>query len=107
MPAVSNSIGRAWTRYRRLQGAQRELATLGLTLAFSLFVLPLLIWFAGKYFLGDYLRTPAGGPTGGPFSLWLNFLGGLASGSVGYWTVLLGPYVLLLCLRLGSVFIKR
>jgi hypothetical protein len=107
MPAVSNSIGRAWTRYRRLEGGQRELATFALTLAFSLFVLPLLIWFAGKYFLGDYVRTPGGSTSGGPFSLWVDFLGGLVSGSLGYWTVLLGPYVILLALRLGGVFIKR
>lgn len=107
MPAVSNPIGRAWTRYRKLRGARRELALLGLSLALSLFVLPFLIWFAGQFFLGDYVRTPAGAPTGGPFSLWWDYLRGLASGSLGYWTVLLGPYAILVALRMSRGLLKR
>jgi len=107
MPGVSNPIGRAWSGYRRLRGARRELALLGLTLAFSLFVLPVLIWFAGKFSLGEYVRTPAGSPAGGPLALWLDYLGGLASGSLGYWTVFLGPYVLLLALRVSRGLLKN
>jgi hypothetical protein len=107
MPGVSNPIGRAWSGYRRLKGSRREIALLCLTLAFSLFVLPLLIWFAGKFFLGEYVRTPSGSPTGGPLALWVDYLRGLASGSLGYWTVLLGPYVILLALRLSGRLLKR
>ena len=107
MPGVSNPIGRAWSGYRRLKGAGRELALFGLMLAFSLFVLPVLIWFAGKIFLGEYVRTPSGAPTGGPLSLWLDYLRGLGSGSLGYWTVLLGPYVILLALRMSGRLLKR
>jgi hypothetical protein len=77
--AVSNAIGRAWSKYRRLRGAQRELAMLGLSLAFALFVLPVIIWIAGKIFLGDYTRSPSGTPTGGPLALWVDYLRGLAS----------------------------
>jgi hypothetical protein len=107
MPGVSNSIGRAWFGYRRLRGAKRELAFLGLVLAFSLFVLPVLIWFAGKFSLGEYVRTPSGAPTGGPFALWVDYLRGLGTGSLGYWTVLVGPYVILLALRISRVLLKR
>jgi hypothetical protein len=107
MPAVSNPIGRSWSRYRKLRGARRELALLGFALALSFFVLPFLTWFAGQFFLGDYVRTPAGVPAGGPFALWWDYLRGLASGSLGYWTVLLGPYVILLALRMSRAFLKR
>jgi hypothetical protein len=104
---VSNPISRAWSGYRRLKGARRELALLGLMLAFSLFVLPVLIWFAGKFFLGEYVRTPSGAPTGGPLALWVDYLRGLTSGSLGYWTVLVGPYVILLALRISGRLMKR
>jgi hypothetical protein len=107
MPGVSNTIGRAWTGYRRLKGARREIALLGLMLAFSLFILPVLIWFAGKFFLGEYVRTPSGAPTGGPLALWVDYLRGLVSGSLGYWTVLVGPYVILLALRISRGLSKR
>jgi hypothetical protein len=107
MPGVSNPIGRAWSGYRRLKGARRELALLGLMLAFALFVLPVLIWFAGKFFLGEYVRTPSGAPTGGPLALWVDYIRGLASASLGYWTVLLGPYVILLALRISRGLLKR
>jgi hypothetical protein len=107
MPAVSNTIRKAWSKYRRLRGARRELATLALTFAFSLLVLPVVIWSAGKVFLGDYVRTPSGTPTGGPLALWVDYLQGLASGSLGYWTVLVGPYVILVLLRLSGSLLKR
>lgn len=107
MPAVSYPIGKAWSKYRSLRGASAELALLGLMLGFSLFVLPLIIWFAGKIFLGEYIRTPSGAPTGGPLALWVDFLRGLATGSLGYWTVLLGPYVILQALRASSALLKR
>ena len=107
MPGVSNPIGRAWSGYRRLRGAKREFALLAMMLAFSLFILPLLIWCAGKLTLGEYVRTPTGAPTGGPLALWVDYLGGLASGSLGYWTVLLGPYVILMALRLSRDLLKR
>jgi hypothetical protein len=107
MPGVSNPIGRAWRGYRRLKGVRREFALLGLMLAFALFILPVLIWFAGKFFLGEYVRSPSGAPTGGPVALWVDYLRGLASGSLGYWTVLVGPYVILLALRICRGLLKR
>jgi hypothetical protein len=53
------------------------------------------------------VRTPSGTPTGGPLALWVDYVRGLASASLGYWTVLLGPYVILLALRISRGLLKR
>jgi hypothetical protein len=63
-------------------------------LATGLFVIPLLIWAVGRGVLGPY-------PDGGPFSLLVDFFNGLKSGSPVYWAVALGPYALVMVLRLG------
>ena len=96
---MSTSLSKAWNRYRALPRVPRELATLGLMLLLALTLLPLAIWCAGKIFLGDYLRDPAGSQTGGPFALLMDYVGGILAGSPGHWLVLLGPYVLLTAFR--------
>jgi hypothetical protein len=96
---VSNSLTRAWRRYRALPTLPRELATFGIMLAVALTILPLAIWLAGQVFLGDYLRDPAGSRTGGPLALIVDYIAGALHGSPGHWIVLLGPYVLLWALR--------
>lgn len=106
MPAMSNPIRNAWQAYLSLTGARRELATLGLCLAVGLILLPVVIWLAGHFFLGEYLRDPSGTPTGGPLALWIDYLKGLAQGSLGYWTALLGPWLLLLALRGSRRFLR-
>ena len=63
-------------------------------LAFGLFIVPLLIWAVGTGVLGPY-------PDGGPFSLLVDFFNGLKSGSLVYWAVALGPYALVMVLRLS------
>lgn len=107
MPVMLPRIRKAWRSYNRLTGLPRELATLGLLLAASLVVLPPLIWLAGSYFLGDYARSPAGSPTGGMLALWIDFLRGLGSGSLGYWIALLGPYVMLKWLQLSGPLLRK
>ncbi len=82
----------------------RELVTLCLMLLVAVTLLPLAIWGAGHFFLGDYLRTPpdpagAAAQTGGPLALLVDYIGGIISGSPGHWVVLLGPYLLLLAFR--------
>jgi hypothetical protein len=106
MRAVSNVIRNAWGKYRALSGAQRELALLALALLFALTVLPLVIWIAGRIFMGDYVREPAGGRTGGPLALWIDYVQGIATGSPGHWIVLLGPYVILKALRVCRSVLK-
>ncbi len=103
---MSTALTRAWRSYRSLPTVQRELATLGIMLVIALTVLPLAIWGAGHVFLGDYLRDPAGSRTGGPLALWVDYLGGIVTGSLGYWLVLLGPYLLLWAFRGARLLTK-
>lgn len=79
---------------------------LALALLVGAIVMPLLIWSAGSLVLGPYARDPAGTRTGGPFALLADFFHGLGSGSLGYWIVLLGPYVTYLALRLGRHLLR-
>jgi len=103
---VNNAVTGYWRRYRTLPALPRELATLVLMLLVALTLLPLAIWFAGQFFLGDYIRDPSGSPTGGFGSMWVDYLRGVAGGSVGYWLVLLGPWLLLMAGR-GMLALRR
>jgi hypothetical protein len=103
---VSNSIVKAWRRYRALPRLRREVVTFGLMLLVALTVLPLAIWIAGQIFLGDYLRDPAGGRSGGALALLADYVAGVMAGSPGHWLVLLGPYLLLVALRAGRAVAK-
>lgn len=95
---VSNAFAQSWRRYRALPLLPRELATLGLMLLFSFTLLPLAIWFAGQFFLGDYLRDVEG-TTGGFGAMWMDYVAGIVSGSFGHWVAFLGPWLLLQALR--------
>jgi hypothetical protein len=107
MPGMFAVIRKSWRRYRGLTGLPRELASLALALAFGLLVLPPMIWLAGHLTLGEYVRSYTGTPVGGPFALWADFFRGLASGSLGYWTALLGPWLLWKWLRISSALLSR
>jgi hypothetical protein len=96
---VSKTLAGYWRRYRALPTLQRELVTLGLMLLLALTLLPLVIFLAGQYFLGEYIRHPSGTPTGGFGAMWVDYLKGIGRGSFGYWLVLLGPWILLLAGR--------
>lgn len=72
--------------------ARRELTILGILLACGLFIIPLLIWVVGSAVLGPYAD-------GGPFALLVDFFNGLRSGSLVYWCVVFGPYLLVMALR--------
>ncbi len=85
---------------------RRELALFGAALALGLFIVPLLIWLAGHRTLGPY--THGDNPLGlGPLALYADYFSGLAHGWLGYWTVALGPAVLLLAVRLWLVLLRR
>ncbi len=66
---------------------------LAILLACGLFVIPLLIWVVGRGVLGPYAD-------GGPFALLVDFFNGLKNGSLVYWSVAFGPYVIIMVLRL-------
>jgi hypothetical protein len=70
----------------------RELLTLALCLALGLTVMPLLIWIAGKAELGPY-------GNGGLGALLGDYYSALATGSLAFWLVALGPYAAVWLLR--------
>ena len=85
---------------------RRELALFGGALALGLLVLPLFIWVAGHHSLGPYTRGD--NPEGlGPLALYADYFSGLAHGWLGYWTVALGPAVLLIVARLWLALLRR
>lgn len=85
---------------------RRELALFGGALALGLFVIPLFIWIAGHRTLGPY--THGDNPQGlGPLTLYADYFSGLAHGWLGYWTVALGPAVLLIAARLWLTLLRR
>lgn len=100
MPAVGNFISRSWTSYRQQGGLVRELVTLVLALAFGLLLLPPLIWFGGRFVLGEYTRDPLNPESGGPLALWADYVQGLLHGNPGYWLACAGLYVVYLAVRL-------
>jgi len=68
-------------------------------LAVGLFGAPPLIWLTGRGLFGPYAN-------GGPFSLWGDFFGLLARGSLSAWIVALAPLALLLLVR-GAIALSR
>jgi hypothetical protein len=107
MPPVTASIRNGWRRYRALPTLPRELATFGLAALVSLTIVPACIWFAGQYFLGDYLRDPAGGRTGAWPAFMRDYIAGLGTGSMGHWLVLLGPYLMLVLYRVWRKSLRK
>jgi hypothetical protein len=103
---VSNYIAKTWQHYRAQRGAPRELFMLAVALLVGAFVMPLLVWGGGSLALGPYSRDPGGQHTGGPFALLADFFHGLGSGALGYWIVLLGPYVMYLATRLARRLLR-
>ena len=96
---MSKALANSWRRYRALPPLRRELATLGLMLLLAVTLLPLAIYLAGQVFLGDYIRDPSGSPTGGFWSLWVDYIQGILTGSTGHLLTLLGPWLILLLIR--------
>jgi hypothetical protein len=85
---------------------RRELWLFGTALALGLLVVPLLIWLVGHRTLGSY--THGDDPRGlGPLALYGDYFAGLGHGWIGYWTVALGPVVLLLAARLWLLLLRR
>jgi hypothetical protein len=85
---------------------RREAAFFGGALALGLLVIPLLIWIVGHRVLGAY--THGDDPRGhGPLALYGDYFSGLAHGWLAYWTVALGPAVLLLAARLWLTLLRR
>jgi hypothetical protein len=74
------------------RNVRRELILLGLGLVLGLLVVPVLIDLLGARTLGPY--------AGGDLRAFLgHFYRGLGTGGLGFWTVALGPYVMIMLMR--------
>ncbi len=78
---------------------RRELILLGIALACGFIVIPLLIWVVGNRILGPYIHSQDPTAGTGPMRLIADFFSGLTHGSVIFWCVVVGPYVLLTLIR--------
>ena len=78
---------------------RRELILLGIALACGFIVIPLLIWVVGNRILGPYVHSQDPTAGTGPMRLIADFFSGLTHGSVIFWCVVIGPYVLLTLIR--------
>jgi len=84
-----DSASHAYGNTTRLQ---RELLLFVIMLVFGLFGVPLLISAVGLAVLGPYAN-------GGPAALLTDSFRYLAQGSLVYWVVAIGPYLMVLFLR--------
>lgn len=78
---------------------RRELIIFGIALACGFVVVPLLIWVVGNRILGPYVHSQDPTAGTGPMRLIADFFSGLTHGSVIFWCVVIGPYVLLTFMR--------
>jgi len=85
---------------------RRELILLGIALACGFIVIPLLIWVVGNRILGPYVHTQDPTAGTGPMRLIADFFVGLTHGSVIFWCVVAGPYVLLALIRFLWAFVR-
>jgi|KBSMisStandDraft_5_1062788.scaffolds.fasta_scaffold50095_3 hypothetical protein len=85
---------------------RREAIILGIALASGFIVVPLLTWVVGNRILGPYVHTQDPTAGTGPMRLMADFFGGLAHGSVIFWCVVSGPYVLLTLIRFLYAFVR-
>jgi hypothetical protein len=97
-PAATQDQQTPTIRARSGAIVRRELLLLAIALAFGFVLVPLAIWMVGSRILGPYTHglEPAGGAT----KLLADFFEGLGHGSVIFWCVGLGPYLMIWFVRL-------
>jgi hypothetical protein len=82
-----------------------ELIILGIALFCGFVLVPLAIWLVGNRILGPYTHGQDTS-NGGPMRLLGDFFTGLGHGSVIFWCVVIGPYVILSLARLLYLLIR-
>ena len=82
-----------------------ELLILGIALFCGFVAIPLAIWAVGNRILGPYSHGQDTS-NGGPMRLLGDFFTGLGHGSVIFWCVVIGPYVILSFARLLYLFLR-
>jgi hypothetical protein len=85
---------------------KRELVIFGIAMACGLILMPFLIWLVGNRVLGPYTHGQDTTAGTGPMRLLADYFTGLAHGSLGFWCVAVGPYVLLTLARLLYAFLR-
>ena len=85
---------------------RRELLILGIALACGLIAIPLLIWVVGNRILGPYVHTQDPTAGTGPMRLLADFFGGLGHGSIIFWCVAAGPYILVTLVRALYAYLR-
>jgi hypothetical protein len=85
---------------------RRELIILGIALACGFILMPFLIWLVGNRILGPYTHGQDATAGTGPLRLLADYFSGLGHGSVIFWCVAAGPYVLVLVMRLLYGFVR-
>jgi len=77
-----------------------EAMTFGLALFVGLFVMPALIYLAGRYTLMPYAN-------GGVFSLYFDFFKGLFEPRPSCWVVVFGPFIFLTLFRVFGLILRK
>lgn len=100
-PADSQAAPRAATARR----VRIELLVLGVALFCGFVAIPLAIWLVGNRILGPYAHGQDAS-NGGPMRLLGDFFTGLGHGSLVFWCVVIGPYVIVSLARLLYLFLR-
>ena len=82
-----------------------ELLILGIALFCGFVAIPLAIWLVGNRILGPYMHGQDAS-NGGPMRLLGDFFTGLGHGSLAFWCVVIGPYVIVSLARLLYLFLR-
>ncbi len=77
-----------------------ELIILGISIVCGLVLMPFLIWLVGNRLLGPYTHGQDASAGTGPLRLLADYFSGLGHGSVMFWCVAVGPYLIVLFIRL-------
>jgi hypothetical protein len=91
---------RARDYYFSQSRAKFEAITFGLTLLVGLFIMPALIYLAGRYALMAYAN-------GGVFALYSDFFKGLFELRQSCWIVAAGPYLILSMIRVFRLILRK
>ncbi|HUI60293.1 MAG TPA: hypothetical protein VLX90_08720 [Steroidobacteraceae bacterium] len=83
----------------------RELIVFGVALLIGAVGMPFAIWAVGDRILGPYVH--GSNPHAGPLALLGDVLAGLAHGALSDWVVVIGPFAIILFLRLAHALLWR
>ncbi|HVO47395.1 MAG TPA: hypothetical protein VMT29_13785 [Steroidobacteraceae bacterium] len=83
----------------------RELMVFAVALLIGAVAVPFAVWAVGDRILGPYVH--GSNPHAGPLALLGDVLRGLAQGAISDWIVVLGPFAIILFVRLSYALLRR